>query len=185
MTSSSTWWRVPVPVRPDRLLVRWYPWPREPTSPVAATNWKASGSTARCVMPARCVPSACPPDRTSGAPCGCIPRNRCCREARALQQSPAFTQYRRRRVVAEHRLARLVQLGIRQARYFGRAKTNFQLYLATTVANISLLTDKIGLTGDSDPGYPDFINVADAGANYSGHLPRNPRWALTSLVTAW
>ena len=106
-------------------------------------------------------------------------------EARALQQSPAFAQYRRRRVVAEHRLARLVQLGIRQARYFGRAKTNFQLYLATTVANISLLTDKIGLTGDSDPGYPDFINVADAGANYSGHLPRNPRWALTSLVTAW
>ena len=28
-----------------------------------------------------------------------------------------------RRVVAEHRLARLVQLGMRQSRYFGRAKT--------------------------------------------------------------
>ena len=106
-------------------------------------------------------------------------------EARAFQQSPAYDEYRRRRVVAEHRLARLVQLGIRQARYFGRAKTNYQLYLATTVANISLLTDKISLTGDSDPEYPDFINVADAGANYSGHLPRNPRWALASLVTAW
>ena len=33
----------------------------------------------------------------------------------------------------EHRLARLVQLGIRQARYFGRVKTKFQLYLAATV----------------------------------------------------
>ena len=40
--------------------------------------------------------------------------------ARALQQSEAFAGYRKRRVVVEHRLARLVQLGIRQARYFGR-----------------------------------------------------------------
>ena len=50
-------------------------------------------------------------------------------QARALQQSEAFGEYRQRRVV-EHRLARLVQLGIRQSRYFGRAKTKFQLYLA-------------------------------------------------------
>ena len=48
-------------------------------------------------------------------------------QARALQQSEAFDEYRQRRVVVEHRL---VQLGIRQARYFGRAKTKFQLYLA-------------------------------------------------------
>ena len=45
-------------------------------------------------------------------------------EARALQQSSDYDQYRRRRVVAEHRLARLEQLGIRQARYFGRARPN-------------------------------------------------------------
>ena len=60
-------------------------------------------------------------------------------EARSLQQSPAYDEYRQRRVVAEHRLARLVQLGIRQARYFGRVKTKFQLYLAATVANLTLL----------------------------------------------
>ncbi len=53
-------------------------------------------------------------------------------QARALQQSDAFAGYRKWRVVVEHRLARLVQLGIRQARYFGRAKTRFQLYLAAT-----------------------------------------------------
>ena len=35
-------------------------------------------------------------------------------------------------------LARLVQLGIRQSRYFGRVKTRFHLYLAATVANLTL-----------------------------------------------
>ena len=54
------------------------------------------------------------------------------RQARALQQSEAISEYRQRRVVVEHRLARLVQLGIRQSRYFGRAKTKFQLNLAAT-----------------------------------------------------
>ena len=48
--------------------------------------------------------------------------------ARALQRSPAFNEYRKLRVV-EHRLVRLMQLGIRQARYIGRVKTKFQLYL--------------------------------------------------------
>ena len=47
-------------------------------------------------------------------------------QARALQQSEAFGEYRQRRVV-EYRLPRLVQLRIRQSRYFGRAKTRFQL----------------------------------------------------------
>ena len=47
-------------------------------------------------------------------------------------------------MVVEHRLARLVQLGIRQARYFGRAKTKFQLYLAATVANLTLVAAKAG-----------------------------------------
>ena len=45
---------------------------------------------------------------------------------------------------AEHRLARLVQLGIRQARYFGRRKTLFQLLIAVTVANLTLIVTKTG-----------------------------------------
>jgi hypothetical protein len=44
-----------------------------------------------------------------------------------------------RRQVVEHRIARLVQLGIRQARYVGRTKTLFQLLLAAAVANLTLL----------------------------------------------
>ena len=63
------------------------------------------------------------------------PQEALLQQARALQQSEAFAEYRQRRVVVEHRLARRVQLGIRQSHYFGRAKTKFQLYLAATVAN--------------------------------------------------
>ena len=46
------------------------------------------------------------------------PQEALLQQARALQQSEAFAEYRQRRVVVEHRLARLVQLGIRQSRYF-------------------------------------------------------------------
>ena len=73
-------------------------------------------------------------------------------QARALQQSEAFAGCRQRRVVVEHRLVRLVQLvqlGIRQSRYFGRAKTKLQLYLAATVANLTLLAAKAGLPEDT------------------------------------
>ena len=80
------------------------------------------------------------------------PQEALLQQARALQQSEAFARYRRRRVVVEHRLARLVQLGIRQARYFGRAKTRFQLYLAATVANLTLVAAKAGLTGETGSG---------------------------------
>ena len=52
-------------------------------------------------------------------------------------------------IVVEHRLARLVQLGIRQSRYFGRTKTRFQLYLAATVANLTLVASKAGLPEDT------------------------------------
>ena len=52
------------------------------------------------------------------------PQEALLQQARALQQSADYDEYRARRVVVEHRLARLVQLGIRQARYFGRVKTH-------------------------------------------------------------
>ena len=81
------------------------------------------------------------------------PQEALLQQARALQQSEAFTEYRQRRVV-EHRLARLVQLGIRQSRYFGRSKTRFQLYLAATVANLTLVAGKCGLTGETGSGPP-------------------------------
>ena len=68
------------------------------------------------------------------------PQEALLQQARELQASPAFDDARRRRQVVEHRLARLVQLGIRQARYIGRTKTLFQLCIAAAVANLTLLT---------------------------------------------
>ena len=73
-------------------------------------------------------------------------------QARALQQSADHDQYRARRVVAEHRPARLVQLEIRQSRYFGRVKTKFQAYLAAAVTNLTLELGKIGLSGSTGGG---------------------------------
>jgi transposase len=67
------------------------------------------------------------------------PQEALLQQARTFQKSPAFAEFRRRRQVVEHRLARLVQLGIRQARYIGRSKTLFQLCLAAAVANLTLL----------------------------------------------
>jgi transposase len=61
--------------------------------------------------------------------------------ARAHQASPAGREDRVRRQVVEHRIARLVQLGIRQARYVGRTKTLFQLLMAAAVANLTLLAN--------------------------------------------
>jgi hypothetical protein len=69
-------------------------------------------------------------------------------EARAFQQSEAFEPYRKLRQAAEHRLARLIQLGVRQARYFGRTKTLFQLLMAATVANLTLVATRTGLMRD-------------------------------------
>ena len=112
-------------------------------------------------------------------------------QARALQQSADYDEYRTRRVVVEHRLARLVQLGIRQSRYFGRVKTKFQLYLAATVANLTLVAGKIGLlgsTGGGAAGHRVVRNdvravVANAAANFSvvwlGQL-----WSLILLTSA-
>jgi hypothetical protein len=60
-------------------------------------------------------------------------------QARAHNQTEAGRQSLRERVVVEHRIARLVQLGIRKSRYFGRAKTCLQVVMAAAVANLSLV----------------------------------------------
>ena len=88
--------------------------------------------------------------------------------------------------MVEHRLARLVQLGIRQSRYFGRIKTRFQLYLAATVANLTLVA-ATGLTGETGSGpsagsalAAGMVNsAANCGAAWLGQI-----WALILLAAA-
>jgi len=60
-------------------------------------------------------------------------------QARAQQRTPDFQAAYRERQTVEHRLARMMQLGCRQARYFGRAKTEFQWIIAAAVANLTLV----------------------------------------------
>ncbi len=139
--------------------------------------------------------------RFDGAVCqGCLLRSRCfaakgrkgrqvlihpqeglLQEARTLQQSADYDQYRQRRVVAEHRLARLEQLGIRQARYFGRVKTKFQLYLAATVANLTLLANQTGVVGNPGNNPDGVVTTAEIGGNLGVDHHLLPTWTLVWL----
>jgi hypothetical protein len=88
-----------------------------------------------CPLRAQCVKGA------GGRTIRVHPQEGLVQQARARQAGPAGRGDRARRQVVEHRIARLVQLGIRQARYVGRAKTLFQLLLAAAVANLTLLAN--------------------------------------------
>ena len=96
---------------------------------------------ASCLLRVNCVKAGPNKGRTVSL----HPQEALLQEARAFQRSEAFTPYRKWRQAVEHRIARLMQLGMRQARYFGRAKTLFQLLMAATVANLTLVATKVGL----------------------------------------
>jgi len=68
-------------------------------------------------------------------------------QARALEKTEYFRATYRERVVVEHRIGRLVALGMRQSRYFGRAKTQFQALMAAAVANFTLTAGRMGSDG--------------------------------------
>ena len=64
---------------------------------------------------------------------------------RKQQRTKRFRRRYRKRVVVEHRIGRMIQLGARQARYFGKTKTSFQIALIATVANLMLVVAASGL----------------------------------------
>ena len=99
---------------------------------------------AACPLRAQCVRGA------GGRTVAVHPHERLLQEARAFQASPAFTEYRRRRQMVEHRIARLVQLGIRQARDIGTPKIQFQLLMAAAVANLTYLAASASQPSDPD-----------------------------------
>ena len=112
-----------------------------------AQGFRFHGATCgKCQLRSACVAAA----KGKGRTVTLHPQEALLQQARALQHSEAFAEYRKRRQVAEHRLARLVQLGIRQARYLGRAKTLFQLMMAATVANLTLVATMLGMMGKAN-----------------------------------
>lgn len=77
----------------------------------------------------------------------------------------------RKRVVVEHRIGRLVQLGIRQARYFGKIKTGFQISLVATVANLMLVA---AVSGGASSGALSFaLLVGIASLAFRGLMTQN------------
>ena len=104
-----------------------------------------------CVHYRHCVSSK----RGKGRSIVLHPEEGLLQEARAYQETAAFREDTKLRQTVEHRLARLVQLGIRKARYFGRHKTKWQLLLAAAVANLVLVAAWETATGTS-PGLGTF-----------------------------
>ena len=101
---------------------------------------------AACPLRAQCV-------RGSGGRTVAVhPQERLLQEARAFQASPAFADARRRRQRVEQRIARRVQLGIRQARDVGTPKVRFQLLMAAAVANLTYLAATTGHLPDTPSG---------------------------------
>ena len=95
-------------------------------------------------------------------------------QVRALQKSEGYSDYRQRRVVVEHRLARLVQLGMRRARYFGRVRTLFQLLMTETVANLTPVAGRVGMMGEAAIGSRSSTSLS----------PLYPRPGGTTFVSA-
>ena len=60
-------------------------------------------------------------------------------EARLHQESPEFREDIKLRQTAEHTIARVIQLGARQARYFGKTKTKYQMTMIAIVANLGVI----------------------------------------------
>jgi hypothetical protein len=107
----------------------------------------ATATCGACPLHAQCVTGA------GGRTIALHPQETMLQQARAFQASDAFEEVRRRRQAAEHRLARLVQLGLRQARAVGHPKVLFQLAMAAAVANLTLLA-YAAATGPASTGGP-------------------------------
>jgi hypothetical protein len=101
------------------------------------------GRCAQCPRRAECVSGKGPRTITLH------PQEAMMQQARRYQQTEGFRDASRRRQTVEHRIARLRQLGVRQARYVGRAKTLFQLLMAATVANLTLVARATGQIASS------------------------------------
>lgn len=85
------------------------------------------------------------PNRSRGRVVYRHPQEALLQEAREWQQGPEFDRFRKQRQVVEHRIARMMQLGMRQARYCGRHKTLFQALMTAAVANLTLIAGRVGL----------------------------------------
>ena len=136
----------------------------------AAVGWT-------CLLPSQCIAAK----GRNGRQVLIHPQEALLQEARELQQSADYDHYRRRRVVAGHRLVRLEQLGIRQAGCFGQVMAKVQLYLAVTEANLTLLANQTGVFGEPGEDPDSIVTTALIGVNRSVDRHLLPTWMLAWL----
>ena len=147
-----------------------------------AQGFRFHGATCgKCQLRSACVAAG----KGKGRTVTLHPQETLLQKARALQHSETFAEYRKRRQVAEHRLARLVQLGIRQARYFGRVKTLFQLLMAATVANLTLVAMKLGMMGTANQPGASFFALFYQGFMIAITTHMLKLSAMTMRIAAW
>lgn len=116
--------------RGKQVRVRQYAWPRE--------------QCLNCPLRAQCLkPRKDKQPHRHGRTVSEHPEEALLTRARRQQQSREFRDGYRKRQTVEHRLARMTQLGARQARYFGKAKTELQWLLTAAVANLTLAASAI------------------------------------------
>jgi hypothetical protein len=129
----------------------------------------AKATCQACPLRAQCVRGKGPRSITIQA------EERLQQQARAHNQTEAGRQSLRQRVVVEHRIARLVGLGIRQSRYVGKKKTRWQVVMAAVVANVSLVVGYCQRRAQ---------NLDAATAAQSSAQPTNPFLAAVSAFWA-
>jgi hypothetical protein len=122
-------------VMPRSRTVTW----RGAKTPVRFYRWPAAICSQcphreQCLAPSKDNGTARPHGRTLSE----HPEEELLAQARAQQRTAEFQAAYRQRQTVEHRLARMMQLGCRQARYCGRDKTEFQWLIGATVANLTL-----------------------------------------------
>ena len=76
--------------------------------------------------------------------------------------------------MVEPRLARVAQLGFRQSRYFGRARTTFQLSLAAKVANLVLVAEKSSLPAGTGSGSNSWVTARTEAIPSASHFLHEP-----------
>jgi hypothetical protein len=119
--------------RGEQVKAAYYQWP--------AALCEACPLQERCLKP-RANKGA--PPRSHGRTLSEHPEEELLAKARTQQHTQKFRDTYRKRQTVEHRLARMMQLGARQARYFSKAKTELQWLIAATVANLTLALGHMG-----------------------------------------
>ena len=170
-TFGLTWRRVPAPVRRGRLPGRWCRRDGAPAKRVGLTVWRPSDSTRRFAGYARCGPSAWRQNRVRDERCNCTRRKLCCSRpgpcsrARPLPSTGAPGGGGAPAGAAG-------PTGNPPVPLLRPHQNRFQLYLAATVANLTLVAAKAGLTGETGSG---------PSSGPSAGRPHGGRWSIRPI----